>query len=232
MAVTKIDTEICLFDLDGTLVNSTKAVEAAWKEMFLVEDINPEGFFEDNHGVRTVDVFKKYLPHLDDSGNILSDKFEVGVSSNHGHLASPIKGSPELIKLLPNDRWCIVTSGTPALAHGWFEKVLLAAGFYKPSVFITSVDVSSGKPHPEGYSKGATLLSKGDRVFTKKVVFEDAPAGIQAGLASGAVVVGIASSFDKDTLVEAGATYVVPDLSHVKVLDKREDGFTLEIDAL
>ncbi|KAH3674333.1 hypothetical protein OGATHE_001760, partial [Ogataea polymorpha] len=46
----------------------------------------------------------------------------------------------------------------------------------------------------------------------KRVVFEDAPAGIKAGNESGAVVVGIASTFDPEKLYASGAKYVVKNL--------------------
>ncbi|ODV96499.1 hypothetical protein PACTADRAFT_49832 [Pachysolen tannophilus NRRL Y-2460] len=234
MTKSEVETEICLFDLDGTLVLSTEAVERAWSVLFKKHNLHPEDFFEGNHGVRTTDTFKKYLPEIDNTNNAASDEFEVTISNDWGHLAMPLKGASQLINSIPEDRWCIVTSGTTKMAHGWFEKVLINDGISKPKVFITASDVKQGKPNPEGYLKGAKLLEAKlyQGKITKKVVFEDAPAGIKAGLASGAIVIGITSSFDRDVLIEAGANYVVKDLSSVVVKNINDTSFTLEIDHL
>ena len=51
-----------------------------------------------------------------------------------------------------------------------------------PAAVVTSEDVSRGKPHPEGYLRGVSLLGVSP---SEAVVFEDAPAGIAAGVAAG-----------------------------------------------
>jgi mannitol-1-/sugar-/sorbitol-6-phosphatase len=53
-------------------------------------------------------------------------------------------------------------------------------------VLITAVDVTQGKPSPEGYLLAAQRLGV---PIVDCVVFEDAEAGILAGLAAGADVV-------------------------------------------
>lgn len=51
-----------------------------------------------------------------------------------------------------------------------------------PAASVTSEDVARGKPHPEGYLRAAALLGVHP---DDALVFEDAPAGIAAGLAAG-----------------------------------------------
>ncbi|TSE14223.1 HAD-IA family hydrolase, partial [Arthrobacter sp. KBS0703] len=47
---------------------------------------------------------------------------------------------------------------------------------------VTADLVTRGKPHPEGYLRAAELLGVAPE---EAVVFEDAPAGIAAGVAAG-----------------------------------------------
>lgn len=232
MVSAQLQTEVCLFDLDGTLIASTGAVEMAWQALFTKYNLDGSDFFKHSHGVRTVEVIKKFLPQFSANAEEMATEFEFGIANDWGHLAVPIKGASTLIQSLPKERWCIVTSGTPGMAHSWFTKHLNHQGFYEPEIFITASDVTEGKPHPYGYKMGADLLAKkaGKPTFAQRVVFEDAPAGVQAGVAAGARVIGITSSFPKEVLYGAGATYVVEDLTKVKLI-KNEDGIlTFSVD--
>ena len=53
---------------------------------------------------------------------------------------------------------------------------------------VTSNDIKNGKPHPEPYLKGASVLGFSAAAC---VVVEDVPAGIRAGKASGASVIAL-----------------------------------------
>jgi sugar-phosphatase len=106
---------------------------------------------------------------------------------------------------LPNDRWAIVTSSTKPLA----EVRLRVAGLPKPSVLVTSSDIVNGKPHPEPYLKAAAKLGF---VTNNCVVFEDAPAGIQAGKAAGSRVIAFRTTADDSGLKTAGADWIVDDI--------------------
>lgn len=63
-----------------------------------------------------------------------------------------------------------------------------AAGLPLPGVMVCAEDVVCGKPHPGGYLQAARWLAVSP---TRCLVFEDAEAGIQAGLASGALVINV-----------------------------------------
>ncbi|HLX73248.1 MAG TPA: HAD-IA family hydrolase, partial [Terriglobales bacterium] len=78
-----------------------------------------------------------------------------------------------------------------------------------------------GKPHPEPYLKGAELLG-----FSPKdcVVFEDAPAGIEAARAAGMTAIGVSTTYPAAELALAHA--VVQDLSQVQA---RVNGAALEV---
>ncbi|ODV85089.1 hypothetical protein CANARDRAFT_176493 [[Candida] arabinofermentans NRRL YB-2248] len=240
MPITQLDFEILEFDLDGTIVDSTQAIEKSWDSILTAHPhLNEKGdFFHQIHGVRVMDVLRKLLPneYKDDKEiqNAAYD-FDRTVSVKYGKLNYPIKGAPQLfsqLEKIPSKPFCIVTSGSSVLAQGHFDNVLFEAGIVKPEIFIVAEDVQQGKPHPQGYLRGASLLQEklGLDNITKKVVFEDAPAGLEAGNKSGATTIGICSSFDADHLYKCGATYAVEDLSKVKVVNYENNLVTLEVE--
>jgi sugar-phosphatase len=73
-----------------------------------------------------------------------------------------------------------------------------------PAVLVTADDVPRGKPDPAGYLLGAEGLGLPAAAC---VVVEDSPAGIAAGLAAGAAVVGVS-----ERALAGDATVVVRDL--------------------
>ena len=69
-----------------------------------------------------------------------------------------------------------------------------------------------GKPDPEGYLRGAALLSRSPH---ECLVVEDAPAGIQAGRSAGCQVLAIASSHAIEELQHAD--WVVASLDQIQL---------------
>jgi HAD superfamily hydrolase (TIGR01509 family) len=55
-------------------------------------------------------------------------------------------------------------------------------------ILITADDVKHHKPHPEAY---LTTMNRLGAASSKSIVFEDSIAGIKAGLAAGATVIGV-----------------------------------------
>lgn len=227
MTKTTLKTNYLLFDLDGTLVNSTPSVEQNWYEVVDRHNkehpelqIDPKEFLKSSHGSRTEETFKKFFPYRDASVEAIS-VFENGIVDGFGHLAIEVVGALNLLSNINNSHhnaWAIVTSGTKGLAYAWFEQ-LFSKTIEWPTVFITANDVSQGKPHPEGYKLAAELLHKasGSEGEYSAIVFEDAPTGIRAGVSAGFTVVGISTTFSPDVLLDAGASYVIEDLSKVEL---------------
>ncbi|KAF5092945.1 hypothetical protein D0Z03_002625 [Geotrichum reessii] len=234
----KIKTHVILFDLDGTLIDSTAAVVAFWRKLATSHGLDPDEILRTSHGRRTFDVLNEVLPEKPHT------QAEVGALEatipKQNIVSSPIVGARKFLDQLDTipDRWAIVTSGSVFLAGGWFEYL----GWERPSVFITSERVTQGKPQPDGYILGGkTLLMRSDKfkhsgfdVAKSKnpwIVFEDAPAGIKAGKSSGAIaVIGVASTYDAQILIDAGADYVVKDYTNVSLLNYDEKTGDLEIE--
>jgi sugar-phosphatase len=201
-----------LFDLDGVLVDSRAVVERTWRRWAQRHQIDAEALLREAHGRRTRDTLEAAAPHLAlDSEIAWLDSAEL--EELDGMQAIP--GARELLSRLPADRWAVVTSCSRQLA----ELRLRAVALPTPEVLVVSEDVQHGKPAPDGYRLGAHRLGA---AASSCIVFEDAPAGVAAGRAAGAAVVGLTTSHAARDL--AGATVTIPDLSQVRVRDT-EEGF-------
>jgi glycerol 3-phosphatase-1 len=91
---------------------------------------------------------------------------------------------------------------------------------------VTADTVKTGKPSPEGYLIGRERLDVSEKL-QQVVVFEDAPAGVRAGKAAGAVVIAVLETHSRNALDEAGADYIVNGLDTVAVSSEGSGKFTL-----
>jgi mannitol-1-/sugar-/sorbitol-6-phosphatase len=184
-----------LFDLDGVLVDSTRAVDREWRDWARRKGVDGDAIMAIAHGVRTVEVIRRVAPHLDAEGEAREiEREEAG--DQQGVVVMP--GAAALVESIPGERWGVVTSGSRLLATARLE----FCGLPVPEVLITSDDVTNGKPDPEPYLKGAAGLGIS---AANCLVIEDAPAGIQSASAGGMKVIGIASTYAVSELKNADA---------------------------
>ena len=189
-----------LFDLDGTLVDSRVVVARHWALFAERHGIALAPILAVCHGRRTADTIAEVAPGLDATKEaaILDAGEEVDVD---GLVTVP--GAPELLARTDGAVWAIVTSGHRTLATRRLE----AVGLPVPSVLVTGDEVVHGKPHPEGFARAAERLGVAP---ANCVVVEDAPAGVAAGHAAGALVVAVTTTHTAEALRDADL--VLPDL--------------------
>ncbi len=182
-----------LFDLDGVLIDSTPAVERVWTQWATEHGFDPLEVVHKAHGRPSLATIRDLLPNADhEAENREVERREIADLGG----VIPLPGAKELLESLPASRWAIVTSCTRRLA----ETRIKAAGLPMPRFLLTSSEVIHGKPHPEPYLKGAAML---DFAASKCLVFEDVPAGIRSGKASGAKVVAFRTTAPDSELKEA-----------------------------
>jgi mannitol-1-/sugar-/sorbitol-6-phosphatase len=198
-----------LFDLDGVLIDSTPAVARVWSSWAVEHGFEPEEIVRRAHGRPSIATIRELLPNANHEAE--NRKVEQGEIDDVAGLV-PLPGARELLNSLPDDRWAIVTSCTRALA----EVRLKAAGLPVPRRLLTSNDVTSGKPAPEPYVKGAALLAVPP---ARCLVFEDAPAGIRAGKAAGCRVVAFRTTAPDSELESASADWIISGCESVSVVD-------------
>ncbi len=174
-----------LFDMDGTLLDSRVVVERVWRGWAASHGRDSAPILAVSHGRRSIDTIREFaLPDLDVEAE--DKKLEaLEVADVEGIIA--IAGAAELLARLPPDRWAVVTSASRALATAR----LTAAGLPIPAIMVTAEQVTHGKPDPEGYNKAAALLGT---TADQCLVFEDAPAGIEAGRRAGSDVIAITAA--------------------------------------
>jgi sugar-phosphatase len=217
--MTLIHCAALLFDLDGVLVDSTPAVARVWGRWALEHGFNPQEVVAHAHGRPSLATVRNFLPHADhELENREVERREIedllGVV--------PLPGALELLASLPENRWTIVTSCTRRLA----EVRLRAAGLPVPKTTVTFNDITYGKPHPEPYLKGASLLGF---PASECVVVEDASAGVRAGKAATSRVLALRTTAEDSVLLEAGADWIVNNCADIRLLD-RSTGLALALD--
>jgi mannitol-1-/sugar-/sorbitol-6-phosphatase len=192
-----------LFDLDGTLVDSTASVVRSWRRFAEHYGVSAEALHE-NHGQPARTLIAKLLPDgLAAEGLARITDLEVTDAVD----LPPVRGARAFFDAVPPGRRAIVTSGTRVLATAR----LAAAGFTPPEVFVTADDVTRGKPDPEPFLTAAARLGVDP---ARCLVVEDAAAGIAAARAAGCGVLAVTGTVTAD---ELPADLVVDGLDAVAV---------------
>jgi sugar-phosphatase len=168
-----------LFDMDGTLLSSVAAAERIWAQWASGHGLDIGAFLPTIHGVRAIDTVRRWVPAGVDV-EAEAEKVTLAEIADVDGIV-PIAGVGAFLSSLPADRWAIVTSAPRALARRRLE----AVGLPPPAVLITADDVVNGKPYPDCYRLAAQTLGFD---ATDCLVFEDAPAGIEAGERAGASI--------------------------------------------
>ncbi|NQX33197.1 HAD-IA family hydrolase [Herbiconiux sp. VKM Ac-2851] len=203
-----------LFDLDGTLIDSTPSVVRSWQQLAreygLEVDLLAEG-----HGRPAAQVIDTFFSG-EQAAEALARVTEIEVNDLDDVIA--LDGAAALLGSLPDEARAIVTSGTRIIA----TSRLRAAGLTPPAVLVTFDDVENGKPHPEPFLTAAARLGVDP---ASCVVFEDAPAGLAAAKAAGCTTVAIAGTHESH---ELDADLVVDGLFQLRVVLQPGGGFRLE----
>lgn len=178
-----------LFDMDGTLVDSTAVVEATWGAFAELHSLDLAEVLAFAHGRPTAATVRHFLSHPALIASETRRLVEHEESTTEG--VREVPGAAEFIAALPRSAWAVVTSASRVLASNRMR----AAGIPLPDVLISADDITRGKPDPQGYLLAADALRVN---IGSTIVFEDSPAGIRAGLASNAltVAIGTLAAFD------------------------------------
>lgn len=209
---TIITARALLFDMDGTLTNSTAVVERVWGQWATSHGVDFQRFAHRIHGCRAVDIMAMMAPPGTDLAAELQKVDAQELVETEGIVAVP--GAPELIAALPRGSWALVTSASPELARTRMG----AAGLPMPQTLITANDVRVGKPDPACYRLALERLGIS---ADQALVFEDAPAGLAAGIAAGCRTIALATTSPGSALE---AHRWLPDLTALRLDAVLADG--------
>ena len=165
-----------LFDMDGTLVDSTSIIERVWTEFADKHNLNANDVLGMTHGVRAVETIRHFVRGGVDVLLETEELTRKEIMDVDG--IKEIAGAKLLLQAMPIDKWAIVTSANRELAM----RRLTAVGLPIPKILITAEDVLNGKPAPDAYLLAAKLLQT---PADDCIVFEDSVAGLESARMAG-----------------------------------------------
>ncbi|KAA1468790.1 phosphatase [Dentipellis sp. KUC8613] len=233
MPTTTLHFDAILFDMDGTLIDSTAGVVGAW-ELFreTYPWIDVDDILSSSHGVRTVENLQRHCK-LDDPVELENEaeRFEKAiVTTSHDKGRKGIVMLPGVREIMndlsprrkqPNQVWTICTSATRAYASLALETV----GISLPDGVVFAEDVEKGKPQPDPYLLGAKRCGVKPE---NCLVVEDAPAGVRSGKAAGCKTLGLITSHSRQQMEECQPDFLIDNLSSVSV-EATENGVNVTI---
>jgi mannitol-1-/sugar-/sorbitol-6-phosphatase len=203
-----------LLDLDGTLVDTSTAVESAWRWAADQLGVPFSQIAPYVHGVPAEQALQLAIPDIDEptkvrmAGEILTRQVESDAA------VTAMPGALRLLDRLPSGSWAVVTSGSVRLAESSIKK----AGLPEPPILITADDVQAGKPHPEPFMRAMGVL---DVSAEECIVIEDSPHGIASALAAGIRVLAVGTTFPPHLL--EGANWLLPNLEKITVTSDADE---------
>ena len=206
-----------LFDMDGVLIDNTDFHVNAWLQFSQKHDrpITKEQYVENINGRVSADamayVFQRPIP----PGELIvltEEKEAIYRELYRPHLQSA-PGLLSFLNALKADGVKLAVGTSAPESNVRFTLDGLPLRPYFDAVVDASM-IHRGKPDPEIY------LTAAERVGIQPaqcVVFEDAFAGIEAGLRAGMVVVALATTHTPDELTGTGASLIVNDFTEITV---------------
>jgi len=205
-----------IFDMDGVLCDSEPFICEAAMRMFAERyglNVQPQDFLpfvgagEDRY---LGGVAEKYGVTLD----LEHDKartYALYLQLIRGRLR-PLPGVREFVARCRRRGWrlAVATSADRLKLDGNLREIGLPPATFDAAV--NGLDVARKKPHPDLFLLAAERLGLAARDC---LVVEDAPNGVRAAKAAGAACLALTSSFPAAALRDAGADWVVADLTQV-----------------
>lgn len=205
-----------LFDMDGVLYDSMRFHARAWYETATRHQLNstPELFYlyEGRTGESTInELYQKTFQRDatdEEKKSIYEEKATLFNRYNDG---KAMQGAAEVLKAVKaSGLQTLVVTGSGQ--HSLINKLEHTyPGYFKREKMVTAFDVKLGKPHPEPYLMG---LKKAGVNPHEAFVVENAPMGVQAGVAAGIFTIAVNTGpLDDRVLLDAGADLLYPNMT-------------------
>ena len=204
-----------IFDLDGTLVDSYKSWEYAYRKALSAvgHDMTDDEFTELYHMTReeSMVIFREVYQAWDNVEKMSYEKYidkifaDINNEMKNQYAADVIEKphALEYVKSLRHKgvRVCVATLTQAALSETALERL----GFMPYLEFvITSNDVGRSKKFPDIFLQAAKRLGFNPSV---SIVFEDCPTAIQTAHNAGFMVCGVADRYRKQHISELASYY-------------------------
>lgn len=178
----------CLFDLDGVVFDTEPLYTLFWRNLDKKLRPNIDNFEHVIKGQTLVQIYDKYFTREEEKQKEITTilyEYERNMSFNY------ITGFELFIKELRSKgiKTAVVTSSNLAKMQNVYNKHPEFKGYFDE--ILTSEDFVESKPSPDCYLKAAARFGASPE---ECVVFEDSFNGLRSGIASGARVIGLATT--------------------------------------
>jgi len=207
----------CLFDMDGVLVDNTDFHVNAWLQFAQHHGrpLTKEQYVENINGRVSADAMAYTFQRPIPPGEliVLTEEKEAIYRDLYRPHLQPAPGLLDFLAALRAQgvKLAVGTSAPESNVRFTLDGLPLRPFF---NAVVDSSMVHRGKPDPEIY------LTAAERVGVEParcIVFEDAFAGIEAGLRGGMKVIALATTHTHDELVGTGASLIVNDFTELPV---------------
>lgn len=210
-----IDLKAVLFDMDGVLFNSMPYHADAWHKVMERHGLHlsrEEAYMHEGRtGAATINIVYQRQYGKDATPEMIESIYaEKSAEFNTHPEPERMPRAWELLQKVKADGL------TPVLVTGSGQQTLLNRlthnfpGMFLPERMVTAFDVKYGKPHPEPYLMG---LAKAGVKANEAIVVENAPIGVQAGVAAGIFTIAVNTGpIDGQVLLDAGADLLFPSM--------------------
>lgn len=200
----------CLFDLDGVVFDTEPLYTLFWRN--LDKRLRPkiDNFEHIIKGQTLVQIYDKYFTEEDEKQEEITAllyEYEQNMAFNY------IAGLEDFVKDVRSKgiKTAVVTSSNLEKMQNVYNKHPEFKGYFDE--ILTSEDFEESKPSPDCYLKAAARFGVSPK---ECIVFEDSFNGLRSGIASGARVIGLATT---NSMAE-----IEP---YTKEVISNYDGFTL-----
>lgn len=195
-----------IFDLDGTIVDSTAHYRAAWQEF--IEEFGADGDPERFLRRATRENLKQLLGADATPQMIEQTAARYAARGNAKMRANGVQahdGVLELVRDLHANRFkiALATAAERSNAEWTLQELGIRELF---DAVVVDQDVARGKPAPDIYLKALQRLNL-DRAYC--AVMEDSATGIRAAKAAGLGVIAVVTTHARHELEQAGADLIV-----------------------
>lgn len=203
-----INLKSILFDMDGVLFNSMPYHADAWHKVMERHGLHlsrEEAYLHEGRtGAATINIVYR-RQHGKDATPEMIESIYAEKSAEFSINPEPerMPGAWEVLQKIKSEGL------TPMVVTGSGQNSLLDRlshnfpGMFRRELMVTAFDVKYGKPNPEPY---LMALQKGGFRANEAIVVENAPMGVQAGVAAGIFTVAVNTGpIDGQVLLDAGA---------------------------
>lgn len=193
---------VALFDLDGVILDTETNYTLFWDKIGL-KYLGIKDFCRRIKGQTLVHIFKEWFTNSSDREKITAelDEFENSMPYDF------VPGAEEFLISLKSAGipMAVVTSSNAKKMEVVFSRHPQLRSLFDH--VLMSEDFTESKPSPQCFIRG---MERFGALPSQTIVFEDSVSGLQAGKASGATLVGLATT-NPASVVSQYADYVIPD---------------------